>query len=131
MERELKRLEKLGILYMVTHNTHCAYHEGRLCMATIMLRYGSTHYPSPSPDLFANGWVFTKFRISLRRTNRCMLSDEESRQYMYVTINTYLGLYQYTTLYFALTSALAMFDIIRFTKGHLLHWMTFWVWNIS
>eukprot|EP00731_Ephydatia_muelleri_P009039 Em0004g1377a len=52
------------------------------------------HYPSPSPDLFANGWVFTE--LDLSKAYQKMLSDEESRRY--VTINTYLGLYQYTRL---------------------------------
>ena len=67
-------------------------------------------YPLPKPeDLFAtvaNGRVFTK--LDLSQAYQQMLLDEESRQY--VTINTHLGLYQYTRLPFGVASAPAMFQ---------------------
>ena len=67
-------------------------------------------YPLPKPeDLFAtvaNGRAFAK--LDLSQVYQQMLLDEESRQY--VTINTHLGLYQYTRLPFGIASAPTKFQ---------------------
>ena len=54
----------------------------------------------------ANGRVFSK--LDLSQAYQQMLLDEESKKY--VTINTHLGLYQYTSLPIGVASAPAMFQ---------------------
>ena len=66
--------------------------------------------PLPKPsDLFAtlaNGKAFSK--IDLSQAYQQMVLDEESAKSL--TINTHLGLYQYTRLPFGVASAPAMFQ---------------------
>jgi hypothetical protein len=67
-------------------------------------------YPILNPtDLFAsvaNGKVFSK--LDLSQASQQMLLNSESEKYL--TINTHLGLYQYTRLPFGAASAPAMFQ---------------------
>ena len=120
VERELKRLENLGIICKA-HSTWAAPFvpivkaDGsvRVCgdyKVTVNQSLDVDQYPLPKPDdlfaMVANGRVFTK--LDLSQAYQQMLLDEESRQY--VTINTHLGLYQYTRLPFGVASAPAMFQ---------------------
>ena len=67
-------------------------------------------YPLPNPqDLFAalaGGTMFTK--LDLSQAYQQMLLDEESRKY--VTVNTHMGLFQYTRLPYGIASAPSLFQ---------------------
>ena len=121
VERELKRSENLCIICKVTHSTWAApilpimKADGsvRVCgdyKVTVNQSLDVDQYPLPKPeDLFAtvaNGRVFSK--LDLSQAYQQMLLDEESKKY--VTINTHLGLYQYTRLPLGVASAPAMFQ---------------------
>ena len=121
VEREIHRLEETGILNKVSHCEWAApivpvpKKDGtvRLCgdyKVTINEALDVDQYPLPRPeDLFAtlaNGNTFSK--LDLSQAYQQMLLDSESEKYL--TINTPLGLYQYTRLPYGVASAPAMFQ---------------------
>ena len=121
IEREIQRLEKSGILKEVSY---CEWAAPIVCVpkkdgsvricgdykVTINEALDVNQYPIPNPtDLFAsvaNGKVFSK--LDLSQAYQQMLLNSESEKYL--TINTHLGLYQYTRLPFGVASAPAMFQ---------------------
>ena len=70
----------------------------------------NTHYPDHK-TFFAtsvNGKIFSKLDSS--QVYQQMLLDSELEKYMYLMINTHLGLYQYTRLPFGIATAPAIFQ---------------------
>ena len=121
VEEELKRLEEKGIVKKVRHSEWAApivpvpKKDGkvRVCgdyKVTTNQNLDVDQYPLPKPDdLFAtlaNGKTFST--LDLSQAYQQMLLEEESAQY--VTVNTHLGLYQYTRLPFGVASAPAIFQ---------------------
>ena len=121
VEQELNRLEEKGFIKKVSHSDWAApivpvpKKDGkvRVCgdyKVTVNQCLHVDQYPLPKPsDLFAtlaNGKAFTK--IDLSQAYQQMVLDEESAKSL--TINTHLGLYQYTRLPFGVASAPAMFQ---------------------
>ena len=118
VEQELHRLEEAVILTKVSHSEWAApivpvpKRDGkvRLCgdyKVTVNQCLDVDQYPLPKPnDLFATlptGKFFSKLDLS-----QAYQLDEESAKYL--TINTHLGLYQYTGLPFGVASAPAIFQ---------------------
>ena len=121
VEQELNRLEKKGILKRVDHSDWAApivpvpKKDGkvRVCgdyKVTVNQCLDVDQYPLPRPDdLFAtlaNGKTYSK--LDLSQAYQQMVLDEGSAKCL--TINTHLGLYQYTRLPFGVASAPAMFQ---------------------
>ena len=126
LEKELSRLEHLGILTKVMHSEWAApvvvVPKGDGCLrvcgdykTTINPVLVVDKYPLPSPDdlmsQLAGGEKFSK--IDLSQAYQQVQLDEESRKY--VTINTHQGLYQYTRVPFGILSAPALFQKIMDT----------------
>ena len=121
VEQELSRLEQEGVLKKVMHSKWAApivpvpKRDGkvRICgdyKVTINQAIDVDQYPLPRPtDLFATmakGKSFSK--LDLSQAYQQMQLDEQSAQYL--TINTHLGMYQYTRLPFGVASAPAIFQ---------------------
>lgn len=121
VEQEFKRLETTGILKRVTHSDWAApivsvpKKDGRVRVCgdykvTVNPSLDIDQYPLPkAEDLFAtlaNGKAFTK--LDLSQAYQQMLLTEESAKF--TTINTHLGLFQYTRLPFGISSAPAIFQ---------------------
>ena len=121
VERELKRLETSGILKRVTHSEWAApivsvpKKDGRVRVCgdykvTVNPSLDVDQYPLPkAEDLFAtlaNGKAFTK--LDLSQAYQQMLLTEQSAKF--TTINTHLGLFEYTRLPFGIASAPAIFQ---------------------
>lgn len=121
VEQELNRLEEKGILKKVSHSDWAApivpvpKKDGkvRLCgdyKVTVNQSLDVDQYPLPKPaDLFAtlaNGKNFSKLDLS-QAYQQMVLTEESAKS---LTINTHLGLYQYTRLPFGVASAPAMFQ---------------------
>ena len=121
VEQELNRLEEKGILQKVNYSDWAApivpvpKKDGkvRVCgdyKVTVNQSLDVDQYPLPKPeDLFAtlaNGKTYSK--LDLSQAYQQMVLDEESAKCL--TINTHLGLYQYTRLPFGVASAPAMFQ---------------------
>ena len=121
VEQELTRLEDKGILKKVSHSSWAApivpvpKKDGkvRVCgdyKVTVNPCLDVDQYPLPkSDDLFAtlaNGKTFSK--LDLSQAYQQMVLDEASANCL--TINTHLGLFQYTRLPFGVASAPAMFQ---------------------
>ena len=121
VEQELNRLEEKGILRKVSHSDWAApivpvpKKDGkvRVCgdyKVTVNPSLDVDQYPLPkSEDLFAtlaNRKTFSK--LDLSQAYQQMVLDEKSAECL--TINTHLGLYQYTRLPFGVASAPAMFQ---------------------
>ena len=121
VEQELTRLEEKGILKKVNHSdwgtpiVPVPKKDGkvRVCgdyKVTVNPVLDVDQYPLPkSDDLFAtlaNGKNFSK--LDLSQAYQQMVLDEKSAQCL--TINTHLGLFQYTRLPFGVASAPAMFQ---------------------
>ena len=126
LEKELSRLEHLGILTKVMHSEWAApvvvVPKGDGCLrvcgdykTTINPVLVVDKYPLPRPDdlmsQLAGGEKFSK--IDLSQAYQQVQLDEESRKY--VTINTHQGLYQYTRVPFGISSAPALFQKIMDT----------------
>lgn len=107
VEKELRRLEKEGILRKVERSDWAApivsvpKKDGRVRICgdykvTVNQALSVDQYPLPKPDdLFAtlaNGKTFTK--LDLSQAYQQMVLDENSTKYL--TINTHLGLFEYT-----------------------------------
>ena len=121
VEKEIHRLEAAGILKKVSHCEWAAPivpvpkkdGEVRICgdyKVTINGALDVDQHPLPRPDdLFAtvaNGKVFSKLDLSQAYQQMLLASGSEK----YLTINTHLGLYQYTRLPFGVASAPALFQ---------------------
>ena len=115
-----KRLEVSGILKRVTHSEWAApivsvpKKDGRVRVCgdykvTVNPSLDIDQYPLPkAEDLFAtlaNGKAFTK--LDLSQAYQQMLLTEQSAKF--TTINTHLGLFEYTRLPFGIASAPAIF----------------------
>ena len=121
IDRELRRLEKAGIVEKVLHGEWAApvvvVSKGdgkiRLCgdyKVTVNKSLEVNQHPLPKPDkLFAalSGVKFSK--IDLTQAYQQMVLDKDSR--VHVTINTHLGLFRYTRLPFGTASAPAIFQL--------------------
>lgn len=126
LEKELSRLECLGILQKVMHSEWAApvvvVPKGDGCLR-VCGDYKTTvnpvlvvdKYPLPRPDdlmsQLAGGQRFSK--IDLSQAYQQVQLDDESRKF--VTINTHQGLYQYTRVPFGISSAPALFQKIMDT----------------
>ena len=123
VELESNRLEQEGILKKVMHSKRAALivpvpkKDGkvRICgdyKVTINQAINVDQYPLPRlTDLFATmakGKNFTK--LDLSQAYQQMQLVEESAQYL--TINTHMGMYQYTCLPFGVVSAPAIFQMV-------------------
>ena len=123
IERDLDRLEKLGVIEKVPHSEWAApivpvpKSDGgiRLCgdyKVTVNPYLKIDQYPVPSAeDLFAKlagGQTFTK--LDLSHAYQQVVLEEESRKY--VTVTTHKGLYRYKRLHFGIASAPAVFQRI-------------------
>ncbi|CAB4015412.1 Hypothetical predicted protein [Paramuricea clavata] len=121
VEEELKRLQNEGILSKVewsdwaTPIVPVPKQDGsvRICgdfKGTINPTLQAEQYPLPRiEDIFAHlagGKTFSK--IDLRQAYHQIELDEESKKYL--TINTYMGLFQYNRLVFGITSAPAIWQ---------------------
>ena len=117
VEQELARLEEKGILKKVSHSSWAAppKKDGkvRICedhKVTVNLYLDVDQHPPPRlEELFAtlaNGKAFTK--IDLSQAYQQLQLEESSAQYL--TINTPMGLYQYTRLPFGVALAPAIFQ---------------------
>ena len=121
LEKELSRLEQLGILQKVNHSDWAApivvVPKGDGCLrvcrdykVTINPVLAVDKYPLPKPDdlmaQLAGGQKFSK--LDLSQAYQQILLDENSRKF--VTINTHLGLFQYTRVLFGVASAPALFQ---------------------
>ena len=121
VEAELDRLEKEGVVTMVSHSAWAApvvvvpkADDGiRLCgdfKVTVNQVLDVDKYPLPNPqDLLsalAGGKRFTK--LDLKHAYQQLSLSEESKQFL--TINTSKGLYQYLRLPFGVASAPAIFQ---------------------
>jgi len=121
IERELKRLEAMGVLQPVKHSEWAtplvpvpkADGNVRLCgdyKVTVNPVLNVDQYPLPKPqELLAtltNGQKFTK--LDLSAAYQQMLLDEESAKL--VTVNTHLGLFRYCRLPFGVAAAPAIFQ---------------------
>ena len=126
IDRELDRLEDLGILEKVAHSQWAspvvpvpkADGHLRLCgdyKATLNPVLEVDQYPLPRPnELFATLAGGRKFsKIDLTSAYQQLILEEESREF--VTINTHRGLYQYTRLPFGVASAPAVFQKVMDT----------------
>ena len=113
----MARLEEKGILKKVSHSSWAAppKKDGkvRICedhKVTVNLYLDVDQHPPPRlEELFAtlaNGKAFTK--IDLSQAYQQLQLEESSAQYL--TINTPMGLYQYTRLPFGVASAPAIFQ---------------------
>ena len=120
LQKELSRLERLGILQKVMHSEWAApvvvvpKVDGciRVCgdyKTTVNPVLVMDKYPLPRPDdlmsQLAGGQRFSK--IDLSQAYQQVQLDDESRKF--VTINTHQGLYQYTRVPFGISSAPACF----------------------
>ena len=121
LEQEYARLQKEGIIVPVRHSEWASpvvpvrKSDGsiRICGD---LKVGLNDvldidkYPLPNPqDLFtalAGGTLFTK--LDLSQAYQQMLLNENSRKY--VTVNTHMGLFQYTRLPYGVASAPSLFQ---------------------
>ena len=121
LEKELSRLEQLGILQKVNHSDWAApivvVPKGDGCLrvcgdykVTVNPVLAVDKYPLPKPDdlmaQLAGGQKFSK--LDLSQAYQQILLDENSRKF--VTINTHLGLFQYTRVPFGVASAPALFQ---------------------
>jgi len=121
VEKELERLEGLGIVTPVTHSNWAApivpavKHDGsiRLCgdyRVTVNQAAKAGTYPLPKvEDLFATmsgGKIFTKLDTSQAYLQ--LQLDEKSKEL--VTINTHKGLFQYNRLPFGFAFPPAVFQ---------------------
>ena len=126
LERELARLENLGILRKVDHSDWAApvviVPKGDGCLRvcgdykiTVNPVLVVDKYPLPKPEdlmaQLAGGQTFSK--LDLSQAYQQVLLDEDSCKY--VTINTHQGLYQYTRVPFGISSAPALFQKIMDT----------------
>ena len=108
LERELLRLQQLGILQKVNHSAWAApvvvVPKGDGCIrvcgdykVTVNPVLVVDKYPLPKPDdlmaQLAGGQKFSK--LDLSQAYQQILLDDDSRKF--VTINTHLGLFQYTS----------------------------------
>ena len=126
LEKELSRLERLGIVQKIMHSEWAApvvvVPKGDGCLR-VCGDYKTTvnpvlvvdKYPLPRPDdlmsQLAGGQRFSK--IDLSQAYQQVQLDDESRKL--VTINTHQGLYQYTRVPFGISSAPALFQKIMDT----------------
>ena len=121
VEKELDRLEEIGVLEKVSHSDWAApivpvpKPDGtvRICgdyKVTVNSALDVDQYPLPRPaDLMATLTGGQKFsKIDLTSAYQQMVLEEESRQY--VTVNTHRGLYRSTRLPFGIASAPALFQ---------------------
>ncbi|XP_062574192.1 uncharacterized protein K02A2.6-like [Saccostrea cucullata] len=121
VEEELKRLEKEGIIKSVTHSKMASpvvpvvkkNGQVRLCgdyKVTINPVMKVDQYPLPRiQDIFASLAGGRKFsKIDLTQGYNQMQVDESSRELM--TINTHMGLFQYTRLQFGVAAAPAIWQ---------------------
>ena len=121
IERELERLEHLGVIEKVSHSDWAAPivpvpkadKTVRICgdyKVTINPVLQVDQFPLPKPeDLFATlsgGRRFSK--LDLSHAYQQIVLEPESRKF--VTINTHRGLYRYNRLPFGVASAPAMFQ---------------------
>ena len=121
LERELLRLQQLGILQKVNHSAWAApvvvVPKGDGCIrvcgdykVTVNPVLVVDKYPLPKPDdlmaQLAGGQKFSK--LDLSQTYQHILLDDDSQKF--VTINTHLGLFQYTRVPFGIASAPALFQ---------------------
>ena len=121
LEKELSCLEQLGILQKVNHSDWAApivvVPKGDGCLricgdykVTINPVLAVDKYPLPKPDdlmaQLAGGQKFSK--LDLSQAYQQILLDENSRKFF--TINTHLGLFQYTRVPFGVASAPALFQ---------------------
>ena len=121
VEQELNRLEQEGILKKVVHSNWAApivpvpKKDGKIGICgdykvTINQAIDVDQYPLPWPvDLFATlakGKSFSK--LDLSQVYQQMRLDEKLAQYL--TINTHMGMYQYTRLPFGVASVPAIFQ---------------------
>ena len=121
VEQELARMEEKGILIKVSHSEWATpivpvpKKDGRVRVCgdykiTVNQGLDVDQHPLPKPDdLFATlagGKFFTK--LDLSAAYQQMLLEEESK--CYLTINTHLGLFQFTRLPFGVASAPAIFQ---------------------
>ena len=121
LERELLRLKQLGILQKVNHSDWAApvvvVPKGDGCLRVCGDYKVSVNpvlvvdkYPLPKPDdlmaQLAGGQKFSK--LDLSQAYQQVLLDDDSRKF--VTINTHLGLFQYTRVPFGIASAPALFQ---------------------
>ena len=121
LERELLHLQQLGILQKVNHSAWAApvvvVPKGHGCIrvcgdykVTVNPVLVVDKYPLPKPDdlmaQLAGGQKFSK--LDLSQAYQQILLDDDSRKF--VTINTHLGLFQYTRVPFGIASAPALFQ---------------------
>ena len=121
LERELARLQQLGVLKKVDHSEWAALIvivlKGDGCLrvcgdykVTINSVLVVDKYPLPKPEdlmaRLAGGQKFSK--LDLSHAYQQILLDDDSRKF--VTINTHLGLFQYTRVPFGIASAPALFQ---------------------
>ena len=121
VEKELERLEKLGIIEPIQFSRWAAPivpvlkqdKTARICgdyKLTVNQVSKLEEYPLPRvEDLFATlagGKLFTKFERS--QAYQQLLLDEDSKEY--VTINTHKGLFKYNRLVFGVASSHAIFQ---------------------
>ena len=121
LERELLRLQQLGILQKVNHSAWAApvvvVPKGDGCIrvcgdykVTVNPVLVVDKYPLPKPDdlmaQLAGGQKFSK--LDLSQAYQQIRLDDDSRKF--VTINTHLGLFQYTRVPFGIASAPALFQ---------------------
>jgi hypothetical protein len=121
IEQEYARLQKEGIIVPVTHAEWASpvvpVQKGdgsiRICgdfKMGVNDALNVDKYPLPNPnDLFAalaGGKYFSK--LDLSQAYQQMLLDEQSRKY--VTVNTHMGLFQYTRLPYGIASAPSVFQ---------------------
>jgi len=121
VDRELKRLESLGVIESVSHSDWATplvavpKRDGsvRLCgdySKTVNPVLEIDQYPLPRPEdlmsCLTGGCKFSK--LDLSSAYQQMILDKESRPY--VTVNTQKGLYRYLRLPFGVSSAPAVFQ---------------------
>ena len=126
IEDELDRLEREGVLEKVTHSEWAtpivavpkADGRFRICgdfKVTVNPALNVDQYPLPrADDLFATlagGKKFTKLDLS----QAYLQLELESESMKYCTVNTHLGLFQYTRLPFGIGSAPAVFQRVMDT----------------